>query len=476
MTRWKEKIRELCGIDIRSLALFRICLAFILLIDLSIRVQDLRAHYSDDGILPRDALIYQIIDTWNISVHLVNGTWQVQLILFVLAGLFAMALLVGYRTRLATILSWIFLISLQTRNPMILQGGDIVLRMLLFWGMFLPLGSLWSIDAQKDKERTYPTQIVSAATLSLLLQVCFIYWFSALLKSDTSWRHEGTAIWYALSNEFFITPFGLFMLQFPKLLKFLTFSTFYFEAFGPFFAFSPVWTGPLRFATVIAFMLFHLVGLNFTMELAHFPYVCAVAWIVFIPAWFWNRLFIVMRVVSHINSEIPWKASWYSNGIAVLCCSYVFLWNVNMLGMKVLPPGLSSVGELLRIDQYWNMFAPYPIKEDGWFVIPGKLRDGTEIDLYTQGEPVSWEKPKDHSALFKNDRWKSYMMSLFFSEDSTFNLSLYARYLCIHWNENHSDAQQLATFEIVFMMKVNSIEDPQPKSPEKIVLWNHQCY
>lgn len=42
----------------------------------------------------------------------------------------AMALIWGYDTRLATFLSWYLLISLHTRNPIILHDGDTVLRLL----------------------------------------------------------------------------------------------------------------------------------------------------------------------------------------------------------------------------------------------------------------------------------------------------------------------------------------------------------
>ena len=35
---------------------------------------------------------------------------------------------------------------MESRNPIILHGGDIVLRMMLFWSLFLPLGARWSAD------------------------------------------------------------------------------------------------------------------------------------------------------------------------------------------------------------------------------------------------------------------------------------------------------------------------------------------
>ena len=52
----KSRLRELFGIDLRTLALARIGLSFLVLLDLSLRARDLSAHYTDQGVLPRSAL------------------------------------------------------------------------------------------------------------------------------------------------------------------------------------------------------------------------------------------------------------------------------------------------------------------------------------------------------------------------------------------------------------------------------------
>lgn len=468
MGKWKEKINELCGIDGRSLALFRIGLALVILGDLLDRLFDLKAHYTDEGVLPRATLVEDLLDKWHFSLHLINGTWEFQLVLFLLAAVFGCALLVGYKTRLAAICSWILLISLQLRNPIILQGGDIVLKVLAFWAMFLPLGAFWSVDQYFSKKDPPATQIVSAGTLALLLQVCFIYWFSALLKDDESWRHSGTAIWYALSIEEYSTPLGIYLLNFPFLLEILTFGTFILEAFVPFLAFSPIWTGPLRFATAVIFILFHLVGLNFTMVLALFPYVCAVAWIVFLPKWFWER---ILKMKERLGK--PWKASLTSNILASFFLLYIFLWNLSTLEWISEPAPF--IGTSLGIDQTWNMFAPTPLREDGWYVIPGKLKDGTEVDLYTGGKPVDWTKPRSLSATYPNDHWRSYMMNLMLDEYGPLPLRDFARYLCREWNQNHPSDKQVLSFDIVFMLKVNSLDDLHPV-PKKTILWHQECH
>lgn len=473
MERWKLKFQELFGIDVRSLAFFRIGIALVILGDLFVRVSDLAAHYSDEGVLPRSILIDSIlVDPWYFSIHLLNGTWQVQLLLFILTGLCALALLVGYHTRLATFFSWLLVISLQNRNPMVLQGGDIVLKVLLFWALFLPLGARWSIDQWLGRGKKVQNQILSAGTCALLLQICFIYWFSALLKTDPSWRQEGTAIWYTLNIEQYSTPLGLELLHYPALLKILTFATFYLEAFGPFFAFFPYWTAPLRFITAMVFIFFHLIGLNLAMELALFPYICAVAWIVFIPGWFWDKIFRERE-----RPQTVWKASFSSNIVASFFLLYTFFWNLYTLELALPSPPSSffALGPLFGIDQIWNMFAPAPLKEDGWYVIPGLLKDGSSVDLFSNTNQVSWQKPPSLAALYKNDRWRSYMMNLLLMDEfSEINTKYYAKYLCTHWNETHSFDQQLLSFDIYFMLKVNSLEHSN-SIPEKIFLWHQEC-
>jgi hypothetical protein len=81
------------------------------------------------------------------SVHFLSGQPAFQGALFLLAAVAATAVALGYYTRLAMFLSWYLVISLHDGNPIILHNGDGVLRLLLFWGMFLPLGDHWSLDS-----------------------------------------------------------------------------------------------------------------------------------------------------------------------------------------------------------------------------------------------------------------------------------------------------------------------------------------
>ena len=99
---------------------------------------------------------------------------------------------VGWHTRIATAVSWALLVSLHARNPWLASmGGDALLRLFLFWGMFLPLGARLSLDARREPALARaPAQYVSAATVALLGQVCLVYFATGAQKSGELWRTE----------------------------------------------------------------------------------------------------------------------------------------------------------------------------------------------------------------------------------------------------------------------------------------------
>ncbi|MGI9433973.1 MAG: hypothetical protein ACR2Q4_03940, partial [Geminicoccaceae bacterium] len=75
-------------VDLRSLAFLRIALASIILIDLMIRSQHMEAHYTDQGVLPRDIVI-EYFSQWRISLHLLSGLLEIQYLIFLISGIFA---------------------------------------------------------------------------------------------------------------------------------------------------------------------------------------------------------------------------------------------------------------------------------------------------------------------------------------------------------------------------------------------------
>src|SRR5262245_4402773 len=107
------------GIDPRSLALFRIGISAVLLCDLISRAGDLRAHYTDWGILPRWAVVTWLGPGAWLSPYLWRdgATWAAALLALTAAA--ATGLLLGWRSRVMAGICFVLVSALHARNPAI---------------------------------------------------------------------------------------------------------------------------------------------------------------------------------------------------------------------------------------------------------------------------------------------------------------------------------------------------------------------
>jgi len=169
-------------------------------------------------------------------------------------------------------------------------------------------------------------------------------------------------------------------------------------------------------------------------------------------------------------------------GVAVFA---VIAWNLCTLNVLLKPAYQAMIQPLyaqltppfriLRIDQLWDMFAPFPSKEDGWFVIPGELLDGTQVDVFhPERATLTYDKPEYVSSEWPNIRWHKYLERIWSAEFSN-NRLYYGRYLCRQWNGTHEGNKQLKTFRIIYMLEM-SVPHGQAPHVEQRVLWNHECF
>jgi len=279
------------GIDLRTLAFVRVLTGLVIIIDLISRSMDLTALYTDQGVIPR-SLLFSGSNPWTFSVHAIGGSWEFVSFLFVLTGIFALLLSLGYRTRLMTILSWIMVMSIQNRNPLVCYGGDSVIRMLLFWGMFVPWGAKYSMDSLRygfnRLTEQLPARIFTIGTVGMTLQVLYIYLFTALFKNGPEWHAEGSAVYFAIAIDELASRFNFLLHSLPQdVLKVLTWSVLGWEWIGPFFVVWPNWK--VRIIGLLGFFFLQL-GLFTFMVLGLFPLFSTLAILVFIPSEVWDRL------------------------------------------------------------------------------------------------------------------------------------------------------------------------------------------
>ena len=309
--RMARFLRPVFALDLRSLAVFRIGVAIVLLLDLACRIADVPAFLTDDGILSRMLRLEMIVRNdptgldYQWSLHLGSGHAWAQYLLMAVAAWFAGWLLLGYRTRLAAVLSWMLLVSLGNRNPLIYDAGDAVLRSLLFWALFLPLGARFSVDSRRVRGRSGTTLTgnrtkksalshVSFGSAALILQLLIVYFGAAMFKFNPVWTHEFSGVYYALNCDPFATPFGIVVREFPLLMKVLTATTFFLELGGPILILFPWWNRWIRAVLVTAFCMMHL-GMAATMTLGLFPWICIVGWLACLPDLCWDRWWPAVR-------------------------------------------------------------------------------------------------------------------------------------------------------------------------------------
>lgn len=452
---WNQTpIGEMFGADLRSLALFRMVLGFVILLDLAGRAPSLRAHYTDAGVLPRGTVLSSL-NEWRWSVLLANGTLTFQAILFLLTAVAAILLIVGLRTRLMTFIIWIMVISIQVRNPWLSSGADTLMRMLLFWAMFLPLGAHWSLDSQRAGSTNSPklARALSFGTAGLFLQIAFMYWFTALLKTGSAWVSEGTALYYALAAGHVARPYSDFLLQFPIMLRGLTHATLLLEFIGPVLLFTPFFRGPVRTLAIASLMSLQI-GIFLTLDVGLFPVVGALCMVSFLPAWFWDVLLPRLKTAlprlpeplirvrtktselitqtlfrparspattmsstpqvtgadhNDLIPDMPDEAasktsesvnkshtrnltgSRLANVLAAFCLVFVLLWNISTVSAFKMPRASHPIAYGLAIYQKWNMFAPRPPSITQWYVVRGVLENGQKVDLL---EPIISNDPE----------------------------------------------------------------------------------
>ena len=439
----------LLGIDTRALAVFRMGLGVAVAVDLALRARALAAHYSDAGVLPRAALEADPLGRLlpYLSLHLQGGSPAWQVALFAATALCAAALALGLRTRAAAVATWLLVLSLQNRNPLLHYGGDNVLALLLFWSLFLPLGARFSLDARAGRAPVVAGGVArSVGSAGLLVQVAALHFFSALHKRAPEWIPDGTALEYALHVDKFVRPLGVVLRELPVLPSLLTYGSYALELVGPFLLFAPFAQPALRTLTSGAFLAFHA-GIALTMDLVLFSWISMLSMLVFLPAGLWDRLEAGLARRRGAPSPEPAtgrarapRATWVPSPAAQVCAAaalaFVLAWNAFTLrsdwreALEARPwlGWMAAPALWLRLGQTWAMFAPHPPKETRWHAVTGLLEDGRRVDLlFERDAPPRLAKPVRRGEYYPDGRWERLFANLpgFEYADATRSLGAY---------------------------------------------------
>jgi hypothetical protein len=264
-------------IDKRSLALFRIAIAAVLVNDWFVRWPHIEAFYTAAGVLPADAPLPLSGGAYHFSLlDPLTSLAMVQLAFC--AGLACYVLfLLGWHTKLFQLASFLFFVSVVNRNVLLRHRGEVVLVSMFLWSLFLPLGARFSLDALRARPapsaRDATSTAPSAAAFFIVLQLALIYFFSAFAKSGHTWS-DGTALYYTLKLDIFARSFGTWLGDRPLwVLKAVTWASLAVEYLAGPLMLVPFAQPRLRRWTIVALIALHLGTWATLVGIGDFPFV-----------------------------------------------------------------------------------------------------------------------------------------------------------------------------------------------------------
>jgi predicted DCC family thiol-disulfide oxidoreductase YuxK len=180
---WTQPIRA------ERAAAFRISIAAIVCLDTLFTLLPYATDwFGASGLYPPESYKTYTDQFWRWS--LIEPEWSddtIVLALWALIGCSALTAM-GLFTRVASIGMWVLLMSFQLRNPIILNGGDLLLRAASFYVMIMPGGAAWSLDNLIRRKLLKPVQPGWSRKLASMVFTHPCMWGEA-------WRGESSRGW-----------------------------------------------------------------------------------------------------------------------------------------------------------------------------------------------------------------------------------------------------------------------------------------
>ncbi|WP_331234623.1 HTTM domain-containing protein [Natronorarus salvus] len=504
--RARGYLKDCVRLDTRTLAVFRVFVGLLILADLLLRSRNFEFFYTEEGVVPRSLAIELSTDNAFSFYHATTDP-ALLLALFVVQALFAFQLIVGYKTRIAMVLSFLFVVSLDHHNPLVTSYADVLFRLLLFWAIFLPLGERWSVDAVLSE--TPPRgSFVGIASVMILCQMVYMYVVNAYHKSQSElWTGgEATPLVMGLDDmTFLLAPI---VREFPTLLQYGGLTWYYMLWASPLLI---LLAGRLRLPFLLMFVGGHA-SFAMTVRIGAFAYVALAGLVLFVQTPVWedakrlvDRLGLDRERIAgrasgaaavarrfptvRLNSERGrWaKSTLYIFAVVLVSFSMVMLAVAPFLhgGGVVDPDGrfaatedeVDDVASAFAVSQpEWSVFAPIPRTTDRYYVFPARTADGELIDAYNHRE-LSYDRAHDQlQRQYGTYRERFYMNSVRrggFDNDVAPQL---AEYLCRTYEDDHGvELTHVNMYAVSEDITLETISAHDERDRESELIYKHAC-
>ncbi len=455
-------------------------------------------YYTNAGVHPVSLYESSYSRYTGLSLHALSGDLWFQQLLFVVAGIVAVAFIVGYRTRLVGVISLVLLISLHARNPAVLNGGDRLLRVLLFVALLAPLGERWSLDAlRRGRARS---KVVGFATAALLLQPLVVFTQNAILKHEGDTWYSGEAVGIALANDEMTILLGNALQEYGTLLEALTWG-WVFLLSGSILC---LWltTGWLR-VCFVGIYLSAFAGMLVSMSVGLFPFVLAASVVPFLSTPFWNTLArlvpssranwrpraatlgplarapVERRVLASLrergyDSAASFAIS-YGRSLLTIASVLVLVWMLLFAGTHASDYEVPAEIDSPHLDeQRWGLYTPDPSESYGWFTVEAGFENESTVEAFEGGD-IAADRPPDAAAEYDSFRERKYLEDVRSSGRGETNGLIarnYADHACVRAVDTHGEAVETVT---VYRMIQSSPVDGEYEDPRPLTVIEWDC-
>ncbi len=386
-----------------SLSLFRIFIGFNLLYDLVF----FKFFYLEELFLSKaifsTQFLQKVYGVYSYSIFNLSGNsiyiYGVFLIAFICYSLFTL----GYKTKITGLLCYFFYWNFAQRNPDLIFGWDNYLHILLFWSLFLPLNTHFSLFTLKDKKEVKPFNLKGIVAFAVLFQVALIYGVNALAKNGGLWL-DGHAVQVFLLDSMLSEPLAKTVYNHTFFYTFATYATLVFEFLIPLLIFLPFKNDLTRIVASVSIVLFHM-GVNLFVDVGSFHLVSLAAAAVLLPTSFWQKI-----VRSKSSMEYRVMSSYGSRLSFVLCLLILVNIQVNLRTLSkkgyltefFSKTGLKSVlqkmdvtflKQLTPFREAWALYAPNPSNQIGWVVLAAYPPESEKAFSLSENQAVDNSMP-----------------------------------------------------------------------------------
>lgn len=356
------------GLDLRSIALFRVGLAIVFLLNLLERSSggQLELFFPSRGVLPPE------IVSSPLGLSFLDGlSYPTAIGFMIFAGVFGLFLLVGYLTVVSRWVCFVVLVLLAHRFPLFIEGAESSFRLFFLLGCLLPLGDRFSVDSWLRRRRELsqatfwrPRHLeMSLPVFYICLTLAGMYFCNASIKSRSERWWDGRAFQAVVQDvNYSVRPLALLAREYldvrvphvnapgeavPTIYVVFSRGILMAEALLPFLILLALRFEVFRFLSFIVILGFHG-GIWLWMSIGPFSLTLMACSLIFVPSFFY-RYFVPEWGLPGAEPAVRRGVFWGRVAPSLCFFSLLPLW----LGNPVLKAPFASV---LPVVQKYNSF------------------------------------------------------------------------------------------------------------------------